>query len=293
MEYGLIVNPVSGHKSIDEKKGLAAKIAGALHDCEIAGLDTRSKAEFRAAARELSGRVGTTVIFGGDGSAADVVNAVEPETLLGYIPMGTGNALRYALSTPKDPIKAAYRIQGAQGRPVDLVCFRDGTSQTKGFMTSLGYDAKVLIAYKKLHALRPSHFGPGMDYAKAGIETLVSYEGFTGTVRADSMDFSLGNLLQLIVNTSPYFGMGLCVMPEASLTGGKLHIRQTLKSIPRFLWSTASSRLGKNMGGAYTSAEQVSVETTSDVSLQMDGDVVSTGRKFSFGVLPEHVRFRY
>jgi len=42
MKYGIIANPASGKRSLDEKQKILNEIAGILKDVTIAGLDTRS-----------------------------------------------------------------------------------------------------------------------------------------------------------------------------------------------------------------------------------------------------------
>ena len=53
MKYGIIANPVSGKRSLDEKHKILNEIAGILKDVTIAGLDTKSPEEFSNCAYEL------------------------------------------------------------------------------------------------------------------------------------------------------------------------------------------------------------------------------------------------
>ena len=46
MKYGIIANPVSGKRSLDDKHKILNEIAGILKDATIAGLDTKSPEEF-------------------------------------------------------------------------------------------------------------------------------------------------------------------------------------------------------------------------------------------------------
>src|SRR6185436_8895899 len=82
--------------------------------------------------------------FGGDGTAREVAaGLLGTPVALGVLPGGTANLLAMALGLPRDPVRAAAALAGAQVRSFDV-----GLAGEHPFlmMVSAGLDATVLAA---------------------------------------------------------------------------------------------------------------------------------------------------
>jgi len=106
MRYGIVVNPVAGGTTVEEKHEMLEEIREILgDDCAIEGLDSDSAEEFRSLAAESAKRVDVLIAAGGDGSVSDAINAVDSDTILSFLPLGSACALRDALDLPDDPLE--------------------------------------------------------------------------------------------------------------------------------------------------------------------------------------------
>lgn len=104
-------------------------------------LDPRSVTELRdRAADEVDRGAARIVVIGGDGLAHHVVQAVAgSDTVLGIIPVGTGNDVAGALGLPRQPTEAA-RVALGPDRNVDLL--RRGETWALSVATT-GFSAAV------------------------------------------------------------------------------------------------------------------------------------------------------
>ena len=106
----MIVNPTAGPTNARRKAQTLQAVKAILGDCEIHGLDTQSREEFMQCAADLARQVEVHVVAGGDGSFSDAVNALDSDTVLSYLPLGSGCALGHALGLPPQLTRAAKRI---------------------------------------------------------------------------------------------------------------------------------------------------------------------------------------
>jgi len=83
--------------TVDQKRTVLAKAAKIL-DAKIYGLDTATSEDFTQCARDLATHYDVLVTAGGDGTFSDIINSIDTaHTTIAYLPLGTGNAMRYAL----------------------------------------------------------------------------------------------------------------------------------------------------------------------------------------------------
>ena len=146
MKYGIIANPVSGKRSLDDKRKELNEVADILKDVTIAGLDTKSPEEFSRCAHELSQKVETLIVAGGDGAFYLVMNSVSKDIPLGFIPFGSGDVLRHTFNLPRCPKENARFILTAKEHLIDVICC-DG--KTKALFASIGIEGSILLERQK------------------------------------------------------------------------------------------------------------------------------------------------
>jgi YegS/Rv2252/BmrU family lipid kinase len=117
----LITNSEAG--SADEERLEAAlAVLRAATDVEVAA--TSNPGELDGVLHRRGGR--RVVVAGGDGSLHAVVAALHKrnelaDTVIGLVPVGTGNDFARGTGIPLDPAKAAEVVVNGQVRPVDLI----------------------------------------------------------------------------------------------------------------------------------------------------------------------------
>jgi diacylglycerol kinase family enzyme len=218
----------------------------------------------------------------------DVVNAVDPSVVLGYVPLGSGNALRYALRLPKRLDDIVKRIRDGHERALDLILC-DGSR--KGLFASMGIDSEIAKT-------RESYLGRNVTglraYAQATVKTVLAGCKRTHvTFTIDGETLEAENVISIMVSKIPYYGYRLKVMPEAQVDDGRLHLKYVNSHLLGCAWCVATSWLGGNRVGAHRTAEHVRIVTADDLFLQIQGTVHRQGREFEFAVLPGALKMRY
>jgi diacylglycerol kinase (ATP) len=319
MKYGIIANPVSGKLSIDKKRRKLKKVSDTLGgDCVLGGLDTESKEQFCACAGDLTEKVEVLIVAGGDGTVSDIINAVDSEVVLSYLPFGSGCALRYALNMPFGLKKIAEQIRDGNQHSLDLILC---DNNRKSFMTSIGLEAAILQERRDLQKFGIK--GPPA-YAIATIhQILTDYKRADTTINIDGQTYNVPNALSTIITKIPYYGYRMKMVPNAEFGDGHLHllavnanqadvIRGVINSfrsergIAKFLTSKniqdssfiskkAIKRLfiNEQLLGEYKKGTSIRITTQEERYLQTDGDLYRKGTEFRFDVLPGALKMRY
>lgn len=287
MHYAIIVNPASGKMSLDRKLSAledCAKILGA----KIYGMNTVTPSEFMASAREAASRCDVLVVAGGDGTFSDVINAVDTRLkAVAYLPLGSGNALKYALGYKGNLPSIARRVLQAEIREWDLIgC----DSRRRAFMVSLGLEGTVL-------GIRKRYLARGITGLKAySMAVLRAYFKHYHRLRAEvSWDGSssvFDNILTLMVFKQPFYGYGMRIIPRARFDDRRLHVLCVTSGFFFSLIGTALSFVHGNPLGHYFAPSNLSVQLDTPTPLQADGNEASTSDRFTFSVLPRALRIK-
>jgi diacylglycerol kinase family enzyme len=129
----LIVNPYAS--SVSDRR--VEEIRRILGDVEV------RRTEDRGHATELAREAGTEAIyvFSGDGTFNEVLNGVDRDTPVGFLPGGGANVLARALGLPRDPIRAAERLVKGNERRISLGRVN---GRRFGFAAGMGIDAEAV-----------------------------------------------------------------------------------------------------------------------------------------------------
>ena len=281
MKYGIIANPVSGKRSVDEKSKILKEITGILKDATIAGLDTKSPEEFSAAAHDLSQKVDMLLVAGGDGTFSLVMNSVSRDIPLGFLPFGSGDVLRHTFNLPRCPKENALLIQEGKEHLLDVIhC--DG--KTKALFASIGIEGSVLLERNKY--LENDLTG----FTAYGLATFkVLFDGYVNAdlrILMDKKEIRTFNSLTAVITKLPYYGYGFKVVPQACFDDGYLHLLVLNAGPVGTLYALATSLIGGNRMGEYYRAKEVNIETSTQQLLQRSGDPEKEKRtSFSFKIL--------
>ena len=286
MKYGIIANPVSGKRSLDDKHKILNEVADILKDVTIAGLDTTSPEELSRCAHELSQTVEILIVAGGDGTLSLVMNNVPKEVPLGYLPFGSGDVLRHTFNLPRCPKENARLIQAGTEHVIDAICC-DG--KTKALFASIGIEGSILLERNKY--LENDLVG----FTAYGLATFkILFAGFVNAdlqVSMDRKEVTTPNALTAVITKLPYYGYGFKVVPQAQLDDGYLHLLILNVGPVGTLYALATSLMGGNRIGEYYRAREIDITSSTLQLLQHNGDPEEEKRThFSFKVLPKELK---
>jgi diacylglycerol kinase family enzyme len=143
MDVILIVNPYS--TNVTEQR---------VRDVEAVLRPSRTAlTEHAGHATELAAESGdeAVVVFGGDGSANEVLNGLAADGPVGFLPGGGTSVLARALGLPRDPVAAAHDVAAAleHGRRRRISLGRVN-GRRFAFAAGIGFDAEVVRRVDKL-----------------------------------------------------------------------------------------------------------------------------------------------
>ena len=228
MDSILLLSNVQAGSADDEKLGAAVAVlrTSATVDVRI----TSRKGELDDVLDHLGRR--QLVVAGGDGSFHGVVAALNRrnelrQTVLGLIPIGTGNDFTRALGIPLDPEAAARAVLAGKVGPIDLVVDDAGDVVVNNVRFGMGAEAsRQAIKWKK----RLGRLGYAIGAVKAALRPrllrvliLVDDELVADVDRA-VLDISVGN--------GATVGGGLPVNPAAHPQSGQMDVMLSFAAGP-------------------------------------------------------------
>ena len=287
MNYAILCNPAAGKMNVDRKRSALAEAAEIL-DAKIHGMDTSTVDEFHRCARDLADRCDVLVVAGGDGTFSDIINAVDTSRRpVAFLPLGTGNSMRYALRYRGSLAAMARRIRTGEIREYDLI---DCDGRRRAFTISVGLAGTMVRVRDEYVAEGKSGFAA---YAKAIHRSY--FREYTRTaveIATDDERFRIENLLHLMVAKQPYYGYGVNVLPAAKFDDRLLHVLWLSSGLLKttFAWITAFT-IGNRVGRFFTS-RKLTVTAEGPLDLQIDGNFAWEADRFTFTVLPGALRIK-
>jgi diacylglycerol kinase (ATP) len=287
MRYAIITNPVSGKMNVAQKRAVLTKAAEIL-DANIYGLDAITTHDFEECARELAANYDVLVTAGGDGTVSDVINSIDPgQTPIAYIPMGTGNAMRYALGYKGSLSDIAMRIRDGKIREYDLI---NCNEKKCGFMASIGIEG--IVACLRNQYLK--HNSKGFKtYLRAAFNAYFrEYKRAMATITVDNVTFNMVNLLSLMAVKQPYYGFGMNVVPKARFDDRKMHILCVNSGLFKCAIGAVTTFTMGNRIGTYLTGKKMSVRLNHPLMLQIDGNYAWDADSFSFTLMPHALKIK-
>ncbi len=273
--FSFLVNPVSGG---GKAPAAVIPVAQVLRDAGAKVEVTTSTS--RAAGIEIVeaavARGDVVVAAGGDGMLSSVAGRVsELGGTLGLVPAGRGNDFARMLGLPTMYDQIAATLLEGTGTSVDLIAFTAPGRQKQFVVGSVysGVDAKAGLLVDRLRCLPSS-----VQYPYAAIHALATYvpTDFTVVVDGDKRVFRAATV---VVANSGYYGKGMHIAPNASVSDGQLDVivieagsrRSMIRSLP------------KAYSGSHLELDEVtelrgrSVEVSGTPSVPMGGDGEAIG----------------
>jgi len=264
----LIVNPFAS--GVDEHR--LAAVRAALPSGTQTMLTTTA-GEGTEIARS-AGDVEAIYVFGGDGTFNEVLNGVETEVPLGFIPGGGTSVLPRALGLPRNPGKAAQRIAEGRTRRIGLGRVN---GRRFGFNAGIGLDAELVRKVDEL-GRRPDGRRPG-DVAFMRVASGTLWAGRGRFVEQLEIEGAGRAAFVLVANCSPYTyagAMALDLVPGASFDEGLAYVAPVslrARDLPRLLLRGArGSGLKDDRTLVARDVDRVVVHCDEPLPLQVDGE---------------------
>lgn len=226
----LIVNPFASRVTDDRVERVVAE----LGDVDVR--TTERPGHATELARDADGHVAAIYVFSGDGGFNEVLNGVQGETPLGFIPGGGASVLVRALGLPRDPVAAARRLLAGRTRRISLGRVND---RRFGFAAGVGFDAELVRRVDARGRTRERGRAGNVAFAAEALRLLAA-----SRFRLEPVLEVRGHgraAFALAANCDPYTYAGrlpLHVAPLARFEGGLDVVgARTLRpaSLPRFL----------------------------------------------------------
>ncbi len=287
MRYAIITNPAAGTMTIDQKLGTLANAAKIL-DAKIYGLDTKTPDELGQCARELATRFDILVAAGGDGTLSEIINSIDTaQKPVGFLPLGTGNAIRHALEYEGELADIAERIRGGEINEYDLISC-DG--KKRAFTVSVGIEGTIIRLRDEYRLRGRTGF---KTYFRAVLNSyLKEYARTTARITIDEKTRVMNDLLSLMVVKQPYYGFGMRVVPQARFDDRKLHILCINEGLFKSIIGGVSAFLIGNRIGQYCTGRQLTLKLERPLVMQYDGNEGWEADSFSFSVLPKALKIK-
>jgi diacylglycerol kinase family enzyme len=276
----LVVNPVARTYS----KAVLAVIEKALSAdfrLEVAETKERGHAAELATQAVLEG-VDLVVVFSGDGTVNEVVNALAgSDTAIAALPGGATNIFVRALGLPLDPVEATGTLIA---KALDDEAFKLSLGVADGRYFAVNCGAGVdAAAMRRMDARFPRTKAKfdRVAFRAVAWELLVGYAGRIADLEVRIDDGEPAPSLSVMVGrTDPYTyykDRGIRMTPEASLDEGLdvLSVRKLRRrSVPRIAWQVFGSARhvhGRDIDYVHD-ASRVLVTSAKPFPVQVDGD---------------------
>lgn len=264
----LIVNPYAS--GVTDARVDA--VVGVLGDVEVRPTERRGHAT--ELVREAKGAE-AVYVFSGDGGFNEVLNGIDAQTPVGFIPGGGASVLPRALGLSRDPVRAAQQLIAGRTRRISLGRVN---GRRFGFAAGIGLDAEAI---RRLEARGRAEDGTRASNGVFVWELARLFAARRGRFEPSIEILGRGRAaFAFVANGNPYTFAGpvpLRIAPEARFELGIDLLAPRVVSpaaLPRMLAYTllgrGNSRVGDNVYGH--DLDRIEVVCDEPMPLQVDGE---------------------
>ena len=234
----IIVNPQSGGGATrDAWPNIASDLRTHFGAFKIA-FTTRAGHATDLAAEGARKGAGLIVACGGDGTISEVANGIlnsGKDAELGIMPRGTGGDFRRTLNIPLRTISAASVLRDGKTRVIDVgrVTFinHEGEQDTRYLLgvASFGMSAAIIDRVKDggpgwVPTQAPKWLKNRIAYGASMLQTAMKSPTTRVIVQLDDETEQHLTVANLCIANARYFGGGMKIAPDASLTDGQFDV---------------------------------------------------------------------
>ena len=295
MKTTLIVNPTSGGETaVDHMPMMTDRLREAFADLDVVVTAAEGDAEEAGRHAVVDGRE-RVFVAGGDGTLNEVLNGIAAadglgSTILGVIPLGTGNDFATAAGIPAEPEDAIARLLAGHAHPIDV-----GRVNGRCFLnvSAGGFIAEVSEAVpSKLKTVLGK-----LAYLVGGAQVLLDFEPLQVEITAETDGAPelprTSWLYTFAVCNSRLIGGGRLIAPHASIDDGWLDVC-LIQAMPtvEFLALLRRVSAGDHLDDervAYFRARSLELAFDRRIAINTDGEVREAER-CRYDVLPGALR---
>jgi diacylglycerol kinase (ATP) len=271
--FHFLVNPASGGGAAP---AAVVPVARTLRDAGAEVKVTYSPGPVGCVAlvAESVARDEVVVAVGGDGMLASLAGAVvEAGGLLGIVPSGRGNDFARQLGLASDPESVVRTLLEGSVREVDVI---DVDGQVVLGSVYAGVDSLASELVNGAHRLPKS-----IQYPYAAVRALATYQPTTYRVEVDG-EVHEHEAMTIVVANSGFYGKGMHIAPDASLTNGLLDVVIVMAASKLALIRS----LPKLYDGSHADLDGVLMFRGRSITLSSHGPVTAYGDGELVGALP-------
>jgi YegS/Rv2252/BmrU family lipid kinase len=283
----LVANAAAGQGESDALDAACAILAEAV---DLERRQTQRPEDLDEVARQLDGR--TVVVAGGDGSVHAVVNALHraeqlDRSVVGLIPLGTGNDLARAVGIPLDAERAARALLSSAPQPQDLLVGPDSVVAVNAVHVGVGAEAVLAGAALK------GWLGPAA-YPVGAVVAGTRCPGWRLEVRVDDEVVPIrGRTLMVGMSIGSSIGGGAPLAPDAEVDDGAVDVTAVATTGPvsrvRFAARLRTGRHGELDGVTFLRGRVISIEGD-PVRANVDGEVSDPRPRWGWTARPRSWR---
>ncbi len=280
----LVVNPFASRVSDERVEAVERELARVA---DVTVVRTERRRHATELATEACRSAAAVVVFSGDGGFNEVLNGLEGDTPVGFLPGGGTSVLPRALGLPTDPVAAARQIADAleQHRTRRITVGRVN-GRRFAFSAGVGLDAEAVRRVDEMGRAQDGKRPGDLAFALAVMRVLVANRGhLEPALEIEGMGRAA---FAFVANATPYTyakGLPLPIVPEAEFELG-LDVVAPPRIRRRSLVGTAYSLLrGHAHAGPVLyghDLDRVDIRCDRPMPLQADGEDLGDVEEVSF-----------
>lgn len=280
-----IINPVSGGRSLKKiPEQIKAGIDASMYQFEIKYTETAGHARF-IATEAVNQKTDIIVAVGGDGTMNEVASClIHSDSLLGIIPVGSGNGLARHLGIPLSVNRAIKLINGGHYQMIDTA-----TVNEKPFISIAGVGYDALIA-RKFAGSKKRGFS---NYLRIVVQTFIKYKPKKYQINIDGNRIKTRALFISFANSNQ-FGYQAQIAPKAKLNDGLLDIcivqKPGLFEMPLIANLVLLKMIDKSPHVKIIPAKEVIIERKKRKYVNIDGEALKMGKKLEIKIVPSSLK---
>ena len=286
----LIINPKAGTQ---RKTDIQALLQRVFRECthpfdalEMV-LTTHAGHATEVAQNAAKKGVALCISVGGDGTMNETaVGLRHSETVLGILPMGSGNGLARHIGLSMRPEIAFAQLLTGNAVTVD-----SATANSRPYFLSAGIGFEGVVADG--FATRGSRgFG---TYISQSINHLIKYKSLDLAWSADGVQ-DMGKVFTMTFANGAQYGNNAFIAPGASIRDGKLNMalvrKFPLMQSPTLVWRLMRNQLIENRFYSQQAVSHVVVEASIAMQGHVDGEPVDFGKRLEVKIIPASLKIQ-
>ena len=237
---------------------------------------------FELASRAVKENVNYVIAVGGDGTVNEVARAlVESPSVLGIVPMGSGNGLARDLTIPMDTRKALEVICEGNVRTID---YCKANNRIFFCTCGLGFDASVSERFAK-----GKRRGP-MSYMRSVLTEYLRFKPDTYDIVFENEVLTKKAFLVTCANASQY-GNNAYIAPHADMNDGMMDVAILSPFSPldigNILIQMFTKQMRKNRKIQYYRSKKLTLRRAKPGIVHIDGEPVFMEKNISLEAFPD------